>query len=544
MKKFLAIFLALTIVLGLCACGGPGSNGDHGLTEDGRVKLSIGLPTNAMVLSHDNNAYTKWIEETCGVELTFVEYAGGTDVATQISTTIAANQELPDILWGIDLGEKTYTRYGEDGYFVDLKDYYADKEGKSKMFWERFEKDLTQEEQEEVLRTMEHPVTGAIYGAPCVETSLIDGQRFQPWINVKWLEKLGLEKPTNNEELVKVLKAFKDGDPNGNGDADEIPLMGTQTGALGAYVVDWLINLFVYYDATRPYLIDENGKLTYVYTTDEYREALKFIRELYDEKLLSPLTWTASGKEMKQITTPSTGVPLCGIFTGHLTPTVTRESEVLYEYEPLATWGSAINRGVSCNISTFITESCTDVDKAFEVIMNTWSWEGSQRARYGEYGVNWGDATPGAITHMGLEATYKLINDPLSQQTTAKWSKMGPVLNIMAEGELGELSDEMTPWFQHKSNMHAESDRLLKEAAAKNNPEKVCPKLVYTEEEEKALEAESTNVGDRWKKAQTEFLTGVLDINSDADWNEYLQQLNDMGLQKLVERAQKAYDRG
>lgn len=545
MKKFLAIFLALVMVLGLCACGtaNGGSNGGHGLTEDGKVKLSIGLPTSALVMSHDNNAFTKWIEETCGVELSFVEFAGGTDVATQISTTIAAGQELPDILWGIGLGEKTYTRYGKDGYFVDLKDYYADKEGKAKIFWERMENELTEEQQEWVIRTMEDPTTGSIYGAPTVETSLIDGQRFQTWINVKWLDALGLEKPTNNEELYNVLKAFKEKDPNGNGVADEIPLLGSQTGVLGAYVVDWLINTFIYFDRNNTYNVDENGKLYHVYMTDEYREGLKFVNKLYKEQLLSSLTWTCSAGEMKTITTPSTGTALCGIFVGHLTPACSRGNEVLYEYEPLPTWGCAVNRDISCSIATFITESCTDVDKAFEVLMAAWSWEGSQRSRYGEYGVNWTDPTEGAVTHMGLEATYKLINDPLSVQNTAKWSKMGPVLNIMAEGELGELSTEMDAWFQHKSNMHAEQNKLLKEAAAKYNPEKIVGKLTYTEEEEAALEAESTNVGDRWKEAQTDFGFGILDVNSDTEWNKYLQELIDMGEQKLVARAQTAYDR-
>ena len=78
MKKFLALFLALITVLGLCACGG-GGGGESGeltaddYTEDGRLKISIGITTQAFVLGYEDNAYTKWIEETCGVELSFVE---------------------------------------------------------------------------------------------------------------------------------------------------------------------------------------------------------------------------------------------------------------------------------------------------------------------------------------------------------------------------------------------------------------------------------------------------------------------------------------
>ena len=38
------------------------------------------------------------------------------------------------------------------------------------------------------------------------------------YINQTWLDNLGLEVPTNMDELEEVLIAFKEGDPNGNGD--------------------------------------------------------------------------------------------------------------------------------------------------------------------------------------------------------------------------------------------------------------------------------------------------------------------------------------
>ena len=216
MKKFLALFLALVMVLGLCACNSGGkSGGEQGGQEGGgsgnaaageKVKFSIGIPTNAMVLDHDNNALTKWIEEKCNVELTFIEYAGGTDVATQISTTIAARQDLPDILFGISLSDSVITRYGKDGYLLDLSEYYADKEGASKIFWDRVTNELSEYDRDLVLRKITNPDTGAIYAVPCVETSLIDKQAFRIWINQEWLDKLNLKAPTSNEELVHVLK--------------------------------------------------------------------------------------------------------------------------------------------------------------------------------------------------------------------------------------------------------------------------------------------------------------------------------------------------
>lgn len=546
MKKFLAIFLALTLVLGLCACGGnnSSSSGDgDSVTADGKVKLSIGIGSNALVLDHDNNALTKWVEETCGVELEFVEFSGGTDIATQISTKIGARQELPDILFGMTLNDDTLSRYGQDGYFVDLTPYYEDKEGASKIFWDRMENELTEEQQDYILRNITDASTEKIYGVPIVETSLIDKMHFTPWINVEWLDKLGLEMPTDIDSFYNVLKAFKDGDPNGNGIADEIPLFGSEVAGLNAYVVDYLINMYIYFNPNRPFTISEDGKLTTTYTTDEYREGLKFVNKLYSEGLLTSLAWSASSNEMKQITTPSSGTALCGIFLGHLTVHATMDNEVLYQYEPLPMWHSVIRGDISCKTNTFITEDCANPDKAFEVLMTLWSWDGSMRVRYGEYGVNWTDVSEGAKSDLGLDATYKLISDPLKMQSTAKWAVIASTLNVYAEGETAEIADEMTEWMKTKSQMHAEAYRLFEEAEAKYNPETICPVLVATEEEKNAVEAERTNVGERWVRAQTEFCTGTLDPNSDADWQAYLDELESYGLSTLLEYYQMLYDR-
>jgi len=541
-KKFLAFFLALATVFGLCACGGKsGGKEGEGLTEDGKVKLSIGIPSNALVLSHDDNAFTRWIEETCGVELSFQEFAGGTDVQTQISTTIAARQELPDILWGIGLNTTQWQQYGKEGYFVNLTPYYEDKENASKVFWDRFNNELSEREQAYVMKQMTCIEDGQFYGAPTVETSSVDKQAYQMWINTQWLDTLGLEMPNSPESLYTVLKAFKEGDPNGNGQPDEIALFGSQELPMCGMVVDWIINMFVYYNRTRPWLVAEDGSISLVYDKPEYREALKYINKLRAEGLLPEMVW--SNADLKSITTPQSGTALCGIFAGHLTSHTVTNNMVLEQYQPLPYWGSVIRRDITCQVSTFVTENCDYPEKAFEVLMAAWSWDGSMRSRYGEYGVNWTDADPGSKSDMGLDATYKLISDPLKAQGTQKWAKMGPVLNIMAEGELAQIADEMSDWAKLKSRLHAESYQNMLAAEEKYNPKTVVNGFTYTQEENDDTATIRTNVGDRAQKAQTEFCTGLLDINDDAVWNTYLQELKDLGQDEWTKVANVAYQR-
>ena len=56
------------------------------------------------------------------------------------------------------------------------------------------------------------------------------------WIYQPWLDALGLEMPTTTDEFEQVLLAFKEQDPNGNGQADEIPLSTTMSARAGRTV--------------------------------------------------------------------------------------------------------------------------------------------------------------------------------------------------------------------------------------------------------------------------------------------------------------------
>lgn len=72
---------------------------------------------------------------------------------------------------------------------------------------------------------------GSMYGLPEVQLDgYVAGKSLA--INKKWLENVGMEMPETADELFDVLMAFKTRDPNGNGQADEIPFAFTRTGNL------------------------------------------------------------------------------------------------------------------------------------------------------------------------------------------------------------------------------------------------------------------------------------------------------------------------
>ena len=118
------------------------------------------------------------------------------------------------------------------------------------------------------------------------------------WYNKTWLDKLGLEVPQTTDELYAVLTAFKTQDPNGNGKADEVPFTGATTG-WNTTLDGYLMNPFEYNDA-RDRLYLDGGTVVAAFTTDGWRDGLRWINRLYAEGLIDQEGFTQDQNQMKQ----------------------------------------------------------------------------------------------------------------------------------------------------------------------------------------------------------------------------------------------------
>jgi putative aldouronate transport system substrate-binding protein len=120
---------------------------------------------------------------------------------------------------------------------------------------------------------------GRIYWIPDVAMFARNGGH----IRQDWLDKVGMRIPKTQAEYVSVLRAFRDKDPNGNGQKDDLPSGGRQ----GARWMDHLFNLYgVAMVEGWPDWDIYNGQLTYSATTQNAKDALVFLRQLYEEKLI------------------------------------------------------------------------------------------------------------------------------------------------------------------------------------------------------------------------------------------------------------------
>jgi len=577
MKKLIVLFLCLVMVLGLVACGAkeepkveepapevaetkePEAAPEEVVPEQPEevapelgtlplvteeATITIGLRQNANTEDYETNDYTKWLEEQTGVNLEFVYFSNDADEAkTQLNLMIAGGETLPDILWGMS-GIDTALMYelGQDGYLVDLKDYFTEY---GYWFWEEYEY-VPEADQAGIFQYGTDPSNGAFYAFPRYSTGGGDRANNMPVINTTWLEAIGEEMPTNVDDLYTVLKKFATEDPNGNGVADEMALLGYEDG-YRTDIIQWIINAYVYcldddfFNAT-------DGQIWVPYSTDEYRQAMIFLNKLYAEGILSPLFYTLSDKsEYAALMMPADGTAIAGVASVQTTLHFPSESEVMYQYAAMPALdaatelgGYAAIRGATYEYNTFITADCADPVLAFKVLDFMCGQESYIRNRYGIEGVHWEWAEEGAVTSLGIPAAIKSIDGTAyANQNNICWHDTRA--NITSSTRTGTAANlDLESWSGRRSALYAS---IYNTQAACSQPEEVVHTIIYNTEEQAYVSSVQTQIEDYVAEARAMFVSGVTNPNDDAAWEAYLANLESLGLSQFVATAQSAYTR-
>ena len=131
--------------------------------------------------------------------------------------------------------QQVYT-HGRNGTFLPLNDLIDER-------MPEYKQRLAEEP--EVVDRLTMP-DGNIYSTVDLEANCFHCQySVKMWLYKPWMDQLGLEWPDTTEDFYNVLKAFKTQDPNGNGKADEVPLIGATT-SWRTDPFGFLMNSFIY----------------------------------------------------------------------------------------------------------------------------------------------------------------------------------------------------------------------------------------------------------------------------------------------------------
>ena len=302
MKKKLSTLLAALMlslfVLSLVSCGGD-EEASSASAESGPEKLVVAIQADSFVSDYEDNYFTQYIEEKLGIDIEFYMLSvNPEDVRTQVSLLATGGDDLPDVLLasGTTLTPEAILNYGANGVFAMLDEYIADSELMPNY-------NAIPAEDKAIMETAQTMADGHTYSLSRFEPETWNLTPNRTFINRAWLDKLGLEMPTTTDELKEVLIAFRDGDPNGNGLADEIGVYGWQSGTYGQNIIASLMNSFVFWNngiVNGGLSLDEDGKTVIApFTTEGWRDGLRYLNDLYKEGLLSASTFTDSDTQYR-----------------------------------------------------------------------------------------------------------------------------------------------------------------------------------------------------------------------------------------------------
>lgn len=270
-RKLVMPFFVTAVMLGTAACANnddaEGNNGNAagdnnqeaaaGETSDEEMTVRIMAPSFAPEPVGNDSPALQEIEEYTNMDIE-LEFVANANYEDRFNVTLASG-DLPDIM--VAYKDSSFINATEDGAFWDVTDYMDDYEN----------------------------LSGG--NDVILNNASINGRQFGIYrsrplgrnggtINTEWLENVGMEMPETIEDFHEVLRAFTFDDPNQSGEDD----------TYGMVVSEWegpWDNLQVWMGVPNEWGYDDNGDLQPDFMFDEYREALDFFKELYDEGLVN-----------------------------------------------------------------------------------------------------------------------------------------------------------------------------------------------------------------------------------------------------------------
>lgn len=205
-----------------------------------------------------DNPVIRAIEDRTGVEMQ-IAWIPSNIYGAKINATIASG-EMPMALLASDDKAPGVINAVRSGLFWEIGPYLQDYPNLRRM-------------DETVSRYA--MVDGKLYGIYRYRETARNGLI----VRKDWLNRLGLPKPSTIAELYETLRAFTRNDPDGNGKDDTF---GTPTDA----VMTFFYTILPYFGAPNNFG-RIGGRIVPDFMTDEYLDAMKFMKRLYDDKLIN-----------------------------------------------------------------------------------------------------------------------------------------------------------------------------------------------------------------------------------------------------------------
>lgn len=219
----------------------------------------------------EDNAYTRYLKNVLNIQNVNsfeLESDGSYEEALEIAI---ADKNIPDVL--VVNGRDNLMRLVKQGLVEDLTETYENCTTDTiKDMYDSYGAGLLESAS----------FGGKLYAFPNAE---IDDGAMMLWLRQDWIEELGLEDPQTMEEAMNVVKTFVEQDVAGGGETVGLACStGLIAGSDETYGVDTVFTKFGSVPET--WILNKEGQVEYGSLTEETKEALGYLHELYEEGIL------------------------------------------------------------------------------------------------------------------------------------------------------------------------------------------------------------------------------------------------------------------
>lgn len=503
---------------------GTNSSVNYGLKDvkfplDKKVNLKFITQSSSLSPANPNDKLVfQRFEKDTNVHIDWTNYTN--DQFAEKKNLDIASGDLPDAIFDAGMSDYDLLRYGKQGIIVPLEDTINN-------YMPNLKKILDSHPDYKKIITAPD---GHIYSLPWIEELGTGKEAIQalddiPWINKKWLDELGLKMPTTTDELEKVLIAFKNMKPEGK--TDVIPMSFRVNG--GGEDCSMLLGAFGLGDNYDHYVVTEDGKVVYTLAQDGYKTGMQWLNKLQKQGLIDKEaftqdynTYAAKGKNYRY-----------GLYFTWDRANISGNNEDYVAMPPLkgpdGTANVARTNGIGFDKGRMVFSSSNQnieltakwADKCYEPVQ-------SVQNNWGTYG----DTKQDNIFELTSEGNLKHL--PLGTNTPVGLRSMtntGGPLAILNEyyGKYTTMPDDAA-WrldILHKTYVPA--------MKATNN----YPPVFMSQEDQTKLTQLETAVNTYAQRMKAEW---ILKGGVEAQWDNYLKELEKNGLSKLIEIKQKYYD--
>jgi len=455
--------------------------------------------------------------QTTGISMTNVASPSITDGQESLSTMLASGK-LPDIIYG---GQNDLGTVVQQGGFIPLDDLIAQYAPNIQNY---FNNNPDARASSTYADGVKYYIAGTLNPTfqPVADTLIPTMVWF---IRTDWLTKLNLSVPTNMDELTNVLYAFRNNDPNGNGQKDEIPFFYRDGSPVGLY------QLFGVPGNWGTWAVDPaTHKVVFGRITEEYKNALRTMSKWYADGIIDPEILTRGSQARQELLGNNTGGMTYDWFES--TSNMNYNTDITdavpgFEFMPMMP--PADVNGKVKNVDSQspvdgnvwgITKDCKDPVAAIKYMDFWFSQQGAMLMTYGIEGKS-----------------YTMVNNQ-PQYTDEATSFGAGIPNYMITLGSGGVHGIINVDISQKTDIAQQAYRMYADSGILEPP---FPTFAMNDDEAAVIADKWGPIDTLWKQYEQEVLYGEKDV--DATWAGYIAAMHSLGMQDVLDAYNSSYAR-